>query len=297
MAGEEAETVGRTPRPTRAGLADLAASWFSNKAAARCEGVRWPLAAALVLAATMAVALPFGAARWRQAAAAADLSRYPGLGAAFVALAAQPGGFAVGPEGLSRDAALPTELRAGAWTVYVDRPGLPEEADGKALWLGSEYFAASNPETGAFVASAWTPFEGLSSARLRAASGDLRTMGALIEGMFFTAAFSGMSSSIASLGLLMLVQNLFFVAIIGLLLSLSALRSPDPAERRVRPLLGMKLAACVTAGPAFLVGLLGLALPSSAAPLLWIAYSLLGGVRAVILYMERYRGAAGLKKA
>jgi hypothetical protein len=276
-------------------LVTLASSWWSNKAAERCAGLPWPLVLGVFLASSLAIALPFGAGRWRDARASAELSRYPGLGAAFMAVAERGGEFSVQDGSFKADPGAPREFEINGWRVSLGAEGGPAPDGPKALWFGADRLVVSNPETGYALASDWLPFEGIDAALFRRAAQDRLSMAELIAGMLYTAAFAGMGSTILTVGLLMLVQNLFFITILGLFLSLSALRKglrPDGAGTRIEPLKGIRVAASAIAGPAFLVGLVGLLLPALNAALLWLAYSLLGGVRIVLIYMARYRSRA-----
>jgi hypothetical protein len=280
---------------SRGSLVTLASSWWSNKAAERCALLPWALVLGVFLASSLAIALPFGAGRWRDARASAELSRYPGLGAAFMAVAERGGGFAVRDGSFKADSDAPREFEINGWRVSLGAEGGPEPDGPKALWFGADRFVVSNPDTGYALASDWLPFEGLDAGLFRRASQDRLAMAELIAGMLYTAAFTGMGSTILTVGLLMLVQNLFFITILGLFLSLSALRKglrPEGAGTRIEPLKGIKVAASAIAGPAFLVGLIGLLLPALNAALLWLAYSLLGGIRIVLIYMARYRSKA-----
>lgn len=277
------------------GLVTLASSWWSNKAAERCAGLPWALALGVFLASSLAIALPFGSGRWREAKDSADLAHYPGLGAAFLAIAEAGGEFAVRGGSFVADPAAPLEFERNGWRVWLGAEGGPASESGKALWFGADRFAVSNPDTGYALASDWLPFEGLDAALFRRASQDRLAMAELIGGMLYTAAFAGMGSAILTVGLLMLVQNLFFITILGLFLSLSALRKglrPHGTGARIEPLKGIKIAAGALSGPAFLVGIIGLLLPALNAALLWLAYSLLGGIRIVLVYIARYRSNA-----
>jgi hypothetical protein len=212
-----------------------------------------------------------------------------------MAIADKGGDFAVRDGAFMADPAAPREFEANGWRVSLGADGGPAPDSGKTLWFGAERFVVSNPDSGYALASDWLPFDGLDSALFRRAAQDRLTMAELIAGMLYTAAFAGMGSAILTVGLLMSVQNLFFITILGLFLSLSALRRrlrPDGAGTRIQPLKGIKVAACAIAGPAFLVGLLGLLVPALNAALLWLAYSLLGGVRIVLVYITRYRSNA-----
>ncbi len=287
------EELGKEGRAAeQGGLVTLASSWWSNKAAERCAGLPWALALGVFLASSLAIALPFGAGRWREARDSAALAHYPGLGAAFMAAAETGGEFAVRGGAFMADPEAPREFEANGWRVSLGAEGGPAPESGKTLWFGADRFVLSNPDTGYALASDWLPFEGLDASLFRRASEDRMAMAELIGGMLYTAAFAGMGSAILTVGLLMLVQNLFFVTILGLFLSLSALRKglrPHGTGTRIEPLKGIKIAACALAGPAFLVGLLGLLLPALNAALLWLAYSLLGGIRIVLVYITRYR--------
>jgi hypothetical protein len=210
-------------------------------------------------------------------------------------LSARGGNFSVAPSGFQPDPVAPAELEADGWLVVLGKSGSPPPDPGKILWLGKELFVVSNPDTGAMLASDWAPLQGFDARDLRQASRDLATMADLIAGILYNTAFANMGSTLLTLSLLMLVQNAFFVSALGVFLSISALRQRQQAGglvKRLQPLKAIKVSACAMAGPAFITGILGLALPGLSAALLWLAYSLLGGIRIVILYIARYRSAA-----
>ena len=276
-------------------LATAAASWVSNKAAERTGRLSWPLAAAFFLASAAAAALPFAAGRWRESAFLADIQNYDGLGAAFMAMAEHGNSWSVAGGALSTKGSGPAVFEAGAWATVVGQAGSPAPDSGKVLWFGSDRLVISNPESGAAIASSWEPFEGLSSDTVATAADDYRDMADLIGGIIHTAVYAGLPSAVLTLTLLMLVQNLFFVAIMGVFLSLAELRrQPGFSETKAKPapLAGIKTSVFLCAGPAFLAGLVGLAVPAVPAPMAWLAYSLLAGLRVVLLYMSRYRQAA-----
>ncbi|MCE5256225.1 MAG: hypothetical protein LLF89_05180 [Spirochaetaceae bacterium] len=279
-------------------------SWWSNSAADQCGGVSWVWVVVIFLASTIALAVPFGANRWRVASFNAKMENYPGLGAAFMALAKDGGEFAVQKGRCTFADATPRTLHASGWAVILGKEGLPPEDMDKVLWFGTENLSIQNKGKEAGFALSWEPFEGLDSVKLQRAAESRQSMADLIAGMLFTANFTGMTNAIVTLILLMLVQNLVFVAVLGLLLSFAALRArvwPGSAQgqssgvadsrggKAKAVMRSIKVVACVVSGPAFLVGVVSLTLPGAKSSWLWLVYSLLAAVRVIVLYSARYK--------
>ncbi|MBN1242736.1 MAG: hypothetical protein JXA15_08520 [Spirochaetales bacterium] len=278
----------------RAGLSTVGKSWFSNQAAEECANLPWLLVAALLLASTLALALPFAAGRWREAREFSASSGYPGLGSAFLALARQGGEWRVGDGALLRASGGPDRIEAAGWTILFGEipEGRPVQA---TLALAPEAISVYHPSNDWLLRTSWAPFEGLDSDALRAAAADRAQMAALVEGVLWTAAAARLPADLVMLVALFAVQFLFFVLVLGLFLSLSALRrkpADDGTRERPKPLAAFKVTAAVLSGPAFLAGLAGLAFSGFAAPLILIGFSLLAGVRVVLVYAARYRAAA-----
>ena len=280
-------------------------AWWSNTAAQECRGLNWFFILAIFIASTIAIGLPFAANRWRDAEKASKTRQYPGLGTAFEATAASGFVFSIDSgKVIANNSSNPLVLTVGDWDVIIttqeDAPktqGSPGRAppgsgaERNLLQIGPDHFLVRNRETGIQVSAPLKVFEGFSSDVLKQAAQNRRTLTDLIEGILFTAAFSPIPSVILSLFLLMFVQNLAFVVLLGVMLSFAVYRKklendPGPA---IRPLEGIKMVAAIIAGPAFVVGLAGLFIPALKTPFLWLAYSLLSGIRVVILYTSQYR--------
>ena len=283
--GQGAPAIGQS-RP----LVLLLRSWWSNSAAEACAGLSWFLLAAALFAGSLALALPFGAARWREASAAASTASWPGLGAAFLELAAKGGDWKVSKGHFIPDPSAPSALAAGGWTLRLGEAGEPSRDSGRMLWLGRDSLALVDSVSRRSVSAGWELFEGFDAALLKRAAANRPALTTLIEGLLQLAATSALPSSLLTLALLMLTQNLLFIAVLGFLLSLSVLASrvEVPGGRRYRLVPSLKVAIAITAGPAFLAGLLGFLLPLLAA-FVWLGYSLLAGLRSVILYAARYK--------
>jgi len=282
-------------------------AWWSDTAAQECRALNWSFILTIFITSTIAISLPFAANRWRDAEIASKTRQYPGLGNAFEAMATSGFVFSIDSGKVTAgNSTPPLVLTVGDWDVIVttqeDTPKTqkapatagPGSGNGRnLLQIGPDRFLVRNGKTGIQVSAPLKVFEGFSSDVLTQAAQNRKTLTDLIEGLLFTAAFSSIPSVIISLFLLMFVQNLAFVAILGVMLSFAVYRKklgddPGPA---LKPQEGIKMAAAIMAGPAFVVGLAGLFIPALKAPLLWLAYSFLAGIRVVILYTSRYRSA------
>jgi hypothetical protein len=271
-----------------------ARAWWSDAAAQDCAAFHWLFIFLLFLASSIAISLPFGANRWREAAASSQATQYPGLGYAFETLASAPLSFTVKDGVLQLDPAGPQTLTTKDWIIELGTDKNHAGDTQKVLQFSPTALIIRNGLTGTQVSSSLKPFEGFSSNTIKKAAENRRTLSDLIEGVLYTAAFSSIPSILLTLGLLMLVQNLAFVVILGIMLSFAVYgKAPGTlkAQEQLKPLQGIKMAAAIMAGPAFLIGLVGLFIPAFKAPFLWLAYSLLAGIRVIILYTSRYRSA------
>ncbi|WP_304226532.1 hypothetical protein [Gracilinema caldarium] len=292
-----------------------AKAWWSDSAAQECKNLNWFFILAIFIASTIAISLPFAANRWREADAASQASQYPGLGNVFEDLASKNFEFSISSGKMTvSNSEDPLTLNSGNWDILIstntdklhvqEATGIDEtkqeseaadivKSRRNLLQLGPDRFLIRNGNTGILVSAPLQAFEGFSSDILKQAAQNRRTLADLIEGLLFTAAFSSIPSLILTLFLLMLVQNLAFVTILGVMLSFAVYRKKlgDEQEKAIRPLEGIKMAAAIMAGPAFVIGLVGLFIPAFKAPFLWLAYSLLAGIRVVVLYTSRYRRA------
>lgn len=283
---------------TKPVLWTAARAWWSDTAAQDCTSLHWLFIILLFVASSIAISLPFGANRWREAAASAQTDQYPGLGYAFEALAQAPFSFSVENGTLQLSPGTPQTLRARDWIIALGTPVDHRADTQRVVQITGSTLLIRNGATGTQVSSSLQAFEGLSSEIIQRAAENRRTLSQFIEGVLYTAAFSSIPSILLTLGLLMLVQNMAFVVILGMMLSF-AVYGKAPGNKmqgtstpvKLKPLEGIKMATAIMAGPAFLIGLAGLFIPAFKAPFLWLAYSLLAGIRVIMLYTSRYRSA------
>lgn len=301
-------------------LWDVLRSWWSNEAAEHCANLPWFLAIIFFVASSLALAFPFAAVRWREASFNAKAAQYPGLGAAFMALADASGEFEIHNGKLIPKKAAPLELHVGEWTVVfgekgdpgmwspytrsksLAQPGSPgisaqtearasPEASGSLLWFGEDWFAIRSKVGGAGFVSSWKAFEGFNDGLLKRAAQNREAMADLIEAMLFTANYRSLAGSLMTLFLLLLVQNGVYLLILGFLLSLSSLRPGrlQKESRKIEVARAIKVVIFAIGGPAFLAGLAGLVVPSVSTPMLWLFYSLAAGIRVLAIYAARYQ--------
>jgi len=270
-----------------------ARAWWSDSAAQECISFPWLFIILIFLTSSIAISLPFGANRWREASTASRTTEYPGLGYAFEALAQAPLSFTITNGSLELNPPAPETLTVRDWIIELGNNRDHSADTQRVLQFGTASLLIRNGPTGTQVTSSLKPFEGFSSDTIKRAAQDRRTLSQLIEGVLYTAAFSSIPSILLTLGLLMLVQNLAFVVILGMMLSFAVYGKAPGRETQIKlkPLEGIKMAAAIMAGPAFLIGLVGLFIPAFKAPFLWLAYSLLAGIRVIMLYTNRYRSA------
>ncbi|MFQ3547855.1 MAG: hypothetical protein SNJ56_05905 [Termitinemataceae bacterium] len=278
-------------------LPTLAKAWWSDPAAEICASFNWLLILLVFFVSSIAISIPFAANRWREAHAASRASAYPGLGTAFEHLAAKDIHFVVQRGTLIVPIEQAVLFETKDWTIQIgdvqesQRNDLSTSHKKSVLIFSPESLLISSQTSGQQVAASLKNFEGFSSEILRKAAGSKRDLAVLIESLLFRSAFAGLPSILLSIILMMTVQNLAFVVMLGLMLSFAVYRGKlgKKDTRSLKPAEGIKMATAIMAGPAFLIGLAGLFIPAFKAPVLWLAYSLLAGIRVILLYTSRYR--------
>lgn len=279
----------------RQALEEITKSWWSNDAANRCGKLSPFLLVLIFFLGCIALSCPFAASRWHEAQEEMKVSNWPGLGAAFLELAAQGGEWKVQENSFYPDPARPAELRVQNWNIKLGGEGKAPAVvnTGNLLWLGRDSLILSNSRLGRNLVIRWGSFTELSAADLRQTAMQRSALSSWIELLLYTGAMAGFFASILEILLLMLVQNVLFVVVIGFLLSLVAwMKPPELGFQRARLQVfpAIKEALAITAGPAFLCGFIGLCF-SYLSAYVWLAYSLLAGTRAVFLYSYNYRQA------
>jgi len=142
-----------------------AKAWWSDTAAQDCVSLNWLFILVIFIASSIAISLPFGANRWREAEVASKTSQYPGLGTAFEALAKTDVAFMVNNGMLQTTADTKSRtLEAGGWRILVSSvANTPEQAatdTSNILQLGPDRFIVRNGKTGVQISSPLTALKG-----------------------------------------------------------------------------------------------------------------------------------------
>jgi len=263
----------------------------------------WGAALAVVLAAVLA-AFPFINDKFTTAVRSTNPGLYPGLTEVFATMGDR--GWVLKVEGgrLTAGAGVPGRTKVGAWLVVVEPagggvPGLEQAvaADGsvqKVAFFGTTRWGLLDGSTEARFDGTWTKLEGFTTA-------DLGKVPAakLLPIILFAGATGDVVPAMAATFLLMFVQVVFLTVVLGFLLSLSKVQiagTPLGARRGAGFAASLKATALLTPGPALLVAV-ALSFFPGASALSWVVYTLLLGLRIVVLYMGRFSARSKARPA
>ncbi|MCX7655052.1 MAG: hypothetical protein N2Z76_00805 [Treponemataceae bacterium] len=268
-------------------LLKISRAWWSNEGAISCGELSWPLVLVTFVTSALALALPFWKYQWQDYQGARNIKNYAGLGNAFETVATISSSFRVQGEKLVGYEA-PFELHSNDWTIMVGYPGLPIQNQ-KILWLGRDYLAITNPEKEISLYTRWNTLSPFSSTQLTELAHERRTLRNFIEGLVYRLSLFHFLSSSLGVFFLLIAQNTLYIFILGFLLSLSVknrFNQSIPAAFTLRT--AIKSTICAVSGICFILGILGFWIPSISGGYLWLAYSLLSGIRILLLYTSCY---------
>ena len=283
-------------------------SWFFNRDAEEA-GLRlsWIAAVLCVLLSALASAFPFSLGRYREARSLADPARWPGLGSALIAAAREGGDFVVKdgifhPDPASTTAASPaSEGRAGDWRVVLDGGETWSKApDGAILRFGASRVTVSYPATKSLLDGPASALEGVTGEALRRLAENRPAFTVFVKGFLSSLASAEVPGAILAASLLMIFQTAIFSFVLGLLLALSSLRVLHAGANTRQGGGGAKgflasigpsfrTVAAVSTGPALLAAFAGSLIGGAGPALAWLGYSLILGLRVVLIYMGRMR--------
>jgi hypothetical protein len=205
--------------------------------------------------------------------------------------------FKVEKSHLVTGAGVPAQAKLGTWTVVVEPAGGNQQvlaaalgtnsgtSDQKVLYLGSSNFGIIDQSTGrqfdgSYELLGWFTSENLQKLPATKATQQLLFMGA-------TAGLPGVQASVS---MLMFVQVVFLVFLLGFLLSLSKMQvrglGVNPLRAAGFPS-SLRTAGAVALGPALLVCLVLWPFPGAGA-ISWAAFTILYGVRIIVVYTGRF---------
>lgn len=236
-------------------------------------------------------AFPFVYGRFTKAWDGGQAIHYPGLGTAWQAAVRQGGEFQFEKGTVVLSGTPPTALSAGAWTVVFDpKTEMKSSPDHPYLKFAGERVIV---ECGNYhVDGPARVFEGLKASELKLLSDDREKFASFVRGSLFALATAESPGAFTSVIGLMFLQNLLFMSVLGLLLAASGLPiagSEPGSQRKVGFWASVKTVAAISLGPAFLTALIGLINPDWGVMIGMMAYSLLLGIRVILVYMARFR--------
>jgi hypothetical protein len=256
----------------------------------------WALFVAVILVSTLLVAFPFVQDRFTSALRSTNPALYPGLIDVFKEAKAQKWDLAIENGRLSTGPGVPAEVRVGTWLVEFEPAGgdpkKMQESIGSSgttvqnvAVFGTSHWGLVVGQTNAQFDGTWEKLSGFHTSDLDKVSAEQ-----LVPILLYASATGGVVPAIFTVMLLMFVQVVFLTVILGFLLSLSRIqiRGTGLGQRRgVGFVSSLKTTGFVALGPALLTSFAGLIPGGSGFG--WVAFTLLFGVRIVLIYMNRFR--------
>ncbi len=219
----------------------------------------------------------------------AQSTHYPGLGSAWLAVAHEGTGFQFLKGHFVKAEQTPDQVSFNGWTIVFGKapheklkPPYLEFADQRVLIQSGTYEVNGPAEV----------LDGIDQKGLLQLSQNFDAFTNFVKGSLYALSTVEVPGAFLSIFALMLLQNLIFVLILGMFLAMSGLRIgwQTPNERRkVGYWPSLKTVACVSAGPGLVAAIFGGFVPQWGMAVGMVAYSLLLGLRVIMVYMSRFK--------
>lgn len=247
----------------------------------------WPWGGAclaVVLAATLA-AFPFVNDKFTYAVRSTNPALYPGLTGVFEHFQSDHADLKVAQGRLVAGPGVAGVSEASGWTIVVESAGgrVPDPAPARIAFFGERRWSLVTPAHQ--FEGTWSKLEGFTTADLNKVP-----LAKLQPMLLFASATGDLVPTMAATWMLMFVQVVFLTVVLGFLLSLSKVQIAGTtlgARRGVGFAASLRTTAFLTVGPGLVVAV-ALSFFSGASALSWVVYTLLIGLRIVVLYMGRF---------
>ena len=260
-----------------------------NADARECGNAPAALAILFLVLSSLMAAFPFMLSRYSVCVENGQSSHYPGLGSAWLAVAHEGKGVAFQKGELVKSQHTPEKISFNGWTIAFGKaasekltPPYLAFADQRVL-IQSGSYAVNGPAA---------VLDGIDQKGLLKLSQNFDAFTNFVKGSLYALSTVEVPGAFLSIFALMLLQNLIFVLILGMFLAMSGLRigwqTPDE-KRRVGYWPSLKTVACVTAGPGLVAAIFGGVVPQWGMAVAMVAYSLLLGLRVIMVYMSRFK--------
>ena len=216
-------------------------------------------------------------------------SHYPGLGSAWLAVAHEGEGVAFQQGQLVKTPQTPDKVTFNGWTIAFGKAASDKLTPPYLAFADRRVLIESGGST---VNGPAEVLDGIDQKGLLKLSQNFDAFTNFVKGSLYALSTVEVPGAFLSIFALMLLQNLIFVLILGMFLAMSGLRigwrNPDE-RRRVGYWPSLKTVACVSAGPGLVAAIFGGVVPQWGMAVGMVAYSLLLGLRVILVYMSRFK--------
>jgi hypothetical protein len=279
------------------GFITLVKGQFINRSAEECGKFPGAVSVLLLILSSLMMAFPFMYSRYTESVNNGQATHYRGLGSAWLALANEGGAFRIEKGSFIPDSQAPRSLKFAGWTVFLgDVPAKEETGPFLAFVKGrvlvhSGDFGVNGP---------LSVLNGINGPALEKLSHNFDGFTAFVKGSLFSLSTAEVPGAFLQIIGLMFLQNFIFVLVLGMFLAMSGLRiayQTPGSSRAVGYWSSLKTVAALTVGPALVAALVGGFFPTWGIAIVMMVYSLLLGVRVILVYMGRFKNKKKVLRA
>ncbi|NNM68007.1 MAG: hypothetical protein HKM06_08365 [Spirochaetales bacterium] len=279
------------------GFTTLVQGQFINRSAEDCGKFPGAVSVLLLILSSLMMAFPFMYSRYTESVNNGQAQHYRGLGSAWLALAGEGGNFKIENGAFVPDPRAPKLLKIAGWTVFLGEAPSKEEASPFLAFVKDRVLIHSGDYG---VNGPLSVLNGINGPALEKLEQNFDGFTAFVKGSLFSLSTAEVPGAFVQIIGLMFLQNFIFVLILGMFLAMSGLRIAyqTPGSRRaVGYWASLKTVAALTVGPSLVAALVGGFFPTWGIAIVMMVYSLLLGVRVILVYMGRFKNKKKVLRA
>lgn len=279
-------------------LLEIMKAQVSNKSADTCADISIGHFLFIIIACIFILSYPFINQRVKQSVSMSDARLYPGLGGVFQKLASQDGSFSVKDDELFFSFNMIERQELNGWIVIFSKedPKKILENEKTASYQPVIIFAEkelyiSQPQHGFKLSSSYKPLGFFSSSEIKKITNNKSEMILYVKAFLNSASNSEVPHAIFTMLLVVALQYLLLVFVIAALLCFSKIKAiPNTRLEKISHLWpSLRIVATISFLPSIVVAIISYFNSSFGMSLGWVIFSLILGVRAIVIYMQRIK--------
>lgn len=279
-------------------LLEIVKAQVSNKSADTCADISIGHMITIVIACIFILSYPFINQRVKQSVAMSDPRLYPGLGGVFQKLANQEGSFTVKDDMMFFSFNMIERQELNGWIVIFSKQDPKKLLENEAtasyqpvIIFGEKELYISQPQHGFKLSSSYKPLGFFSSSEIKKITNNKSDMILYVKAFLNSASNSEVPNAIFTMLLVVALQYLLLVVVISALLCFSKIKAIDNTrlEKVSHFFPSLKIVSTISFLPAIIVALISYFNSSFGMSLGWVIFSLILGVRAIVIYMQRIK--------